>query len=492
MSDGDTVRIEGTTITWADGSVSVLQIRNANTCAMELDGQLFTGSLVGNDRLAWNDGDTWIRASVGERMAPSQPRMLDNHITECARDAGISGRSGSAAPLPECTIARHHRGRRQALRQFSLEAPFGDPRWRLRVNVAGSQHVEACREWLERAARRVGACPDAPGLSDAERQAVQRLGRLEARFQGRGVHEGEAHNALRLFERELARAQWSRDTFERLRRQLDGEELSATDVVIEASVCWTAPTGRRAPWFCDACQRIAAPLCLAFGQSRGQAGWDGCCFVGPLAAAVGAALTAVLVSRLGHLDHERLSQDSMAGCTRRAVRSLPQFLQGFVDGCLEEQRAKVWERLLSLPAPEAKVFVQEQRKLGFFFEPPAQDGCAEEVRGFVSSLFTRALPNGPTAALRDDHGACGGRQLAAVVHQNVALLRRAKRCNARASVADFLWGRRALPVLKRTVSGDSYKVGHIAGSKRRSEVRACGRLAQAGSEESKRRRALPR
>merc|ERR1711972_1033979 len=99
---------------------------------------------------------------------------------------------------------------------------------------------------------------------------------------------------------------------------------------------------RRDPWFCTACERIARTLGLAHGQSRGFRGWDGCCFVGSLSAAVGAALTAVLIFRLGHMDYERLRAES-SGRGQPKPRSRHQFLQGFVDGCLDEQRALVWE-----------------------------------------------------------------------------------------------------------------------------------------------------
>ena len=40
-------------------------------------------------------------------------------------------------------------------------------------------------------------------------------------------------------------------------------------------------------WFSDACERVAVPLALQFGYCQN----GGCCFVGPLSAAAGAALT---------------------------------------------------------------------------------------------------------------------------------------------------------------------------------------------------------
>ena len=47
-------------------------------------------------------------------------------------------------------------------------------------------------------------------------RSLQRLQRLEQRVTGAGVTESEARNALRLFERELGRANWSSEKFERL------------------------------------------------------------------------------------------------------------------------------------------------------------------------------------------------------------------------------------------------------------------------------------
>ena len=160
--------------------------------------------------------------------------------------------------------------------------------------------------------------PDSSEAGEENLKTLERLQRLEKRFIGKGVTESEARNALRLFERELSKANWTAEKFEKLKRQLAGtEEWSASDVVAESSIRWQQ-NKRRQAWFADACERVAVPLGIEAGYTS-----NGGCFVGPLSSVAGAALTTTLLCHLAHLDLE-------AATKRSKKLSTPQFLQGFV------------------------------------------------------------------------------------------------------------------------------------------------------------------
>ena len=83
----------------------------------------------------------------------------------------------------------------------------------------------------------------------------------------------------------------------------------------------------------------------------------------------------------------------------RSKLSNPQFLQGFVDGALQQERHLIWERLFSIQDDtEAARFCQENLHSGFFDagddtgnratadEPDGED----DVRSMLSGLFAPA------------------------------------------------------------------------------------------------------
>jgi len=260
------------------------------------------------------------------------------------------------------------RGRDECFRVFTLLRPFRCTKWRLTVRIAEGHHQEECKELLDRMAREFGAssAPDGEVVEGSE-HVVRRLQRLEERFRGNGVTEGEARNAVRLFERELSRANWTEEKFAQLKRQLEGtEEWSAADVVAETAVRWTEQGRRRQAWFSDACERIAAPLGLESGYTPN----GGCCFVGPLSAAAGATLTMALVCHLGDLDlacSTSRGRGGRGGGAGRSRLSEPQFMQGFVDGALSKERHIVWEKLFSIEdEAEATRYCEESLRSGFF------------------------------------------------------------------------------------------------------------------------------
>ena len=108
--------------------------------------------------------------------------------------------------------------------------------------------LEEISELLFRMAADTGAIrPDSCEAGEENLKTLGRLQRLEKRFIGKGVTESEARNALRLFERELSKANWTADKFEKLKKQLAGtEEWSAADVVAESSIRWEQNKRRQA------------------------------------------------------------------------------------------------------------------------------------------------------------------------------------------------------------------------------------------------------
>lgn len=315
------------------------------------------------------------------------------------------------------------RGRRERFWNFTLPRPFGNSSWFLQVRVAetslksektqkskgskgskdqksqkskgsGTLELSEIQELLQRMAFDLGALPSEDALGEEKLRALQRLQRLEQRFTGPGVTEAEARNALRLFERELSKANWTEEKFAKLKRQLAGtEEWSAADVVVECSLKWVQEGKRRQAWFTSASERMATPLGIEFGYTSN----GGCCFVGPLSAALGAGLTTALVCHLGHLDLKKHTEK-----TKRI--SAPQFLQGFVDGALAKERHLVWEKLFEIENGEdAKRFCEEHLRQGFFDDRDGGDAVdSEELRSMLESMFTAAGaapgPSGPSVA----------------------------------------------------------------------------------------------
>lgn len=446
-------------------------------------------------------------------------------------------------------VSRWRRGKKAAFHEFVIRQPFQDARWHVKVLIAGTSYVDACRDVLLNAARQVGALESAIG--HAETQVLQRLSRLEARIGGKGVLAGEAHNALRLFERELTRANWTRETFERLKRQLDGEESSqAADVVVETSVCWAhcGKQMRRTPWFVSACERIAAPLGLSMGHHNSGNGFDGCVFVGPLSTAVGAALTAALVFHLGHVEYEciqraretsarqqsqvqtclldddsdedcnaRLQQQARSSQCKATPKPISQFMQGFVDGAINEERAQIWQKMLTLPEAKAERFMRKQQNSGFFKdirEDMEESDESDDVSGLMSGIFhpgsagdlsassTRSAhpcfgaqpqSTSPAASSWKPHAASSSSErdesFALIVTANIQTLRRSLHRNEELSVKQYHWGRRALSDLQSRVhDSKSYDLGKAAGVKRSGEIQKVRSGASRGA--AKRARAL--
>jgi len=274
--------------------------------------------------------------------------------------AGVAVSDPQGEHWVEAVQTHAYRGLKERFHVFKLSRPFASIKWLLRVRVAEQQFSQECRELLDRMALEFGAVNSKRDeVCEQDRQMLTRLQRLEERFRGNGVTEGEARNAVRLFERELSKANWTEEKFVKLKRQLAGtEEWSAADAVAEAGLLWVDEGKRRQAWFTDACERIAVPLGLEFGYCSN----GGCCFAGPLSAAAGAALTAALVCHLGDLDLAR----ALASRGRSKISS-PQFLQGFVDGALERERHLIWEKLFSIEdGQEAARFAEEHLQSGFF------------------------------------------------------------------------------------------------------------------------------
>lgn len=273
------------------------------------------------------------------------------------------------------------RGRKEVFWNFKLDRPFGNDTWALRVRIAKRPKMPKTSEILEllqQMAMDLGALgPSDDTLGEEKLRALQRLQRLEQRFSGPGVTEAEARNALRLFERELSKANWTEEKFAKLKRQLAGtEEWSAADLVVECLLGWVQKGQRRQAWFANVCERLATPLGIECGYAEN----GGSCFMGPLSAAVGATLTSALVCHLGQLDLKKQMQK-----TKRI--STPQFMQGFVDGALDKERHLVWEKLFSIEdGEEAAQFCQDNLREGFFDGPEEMN--AEELRSMLESMFT--------------------------------------------------------------------------------------------------------
>eukprot|EP00929_Paragymnodinium_shiwhaense_P002777 TRINITY_DN103063_c0_g1_i1.p1 TRINITY_DN103063_c0_g1~~TRINITY_DN103063_c0_g1_i1.p1 ORF type:complete len:702 (+),score=200.99 TRINITY_DN103063_c0_g1_i1:95-2200(+) len=298
-------------------------------------------------------------------------------------------------------LKQTHRKREERFRVFALEKPFRCSKWKLVVRIADATFQDECLELITKMSQDFGAATTVgeDAASEENERVVKRLARLEERFRGSGVTEGEARNAMRLFERELSRANWTADKFEKLKKQLAGtEEWSAADVVAETQVRWTGTCARRQAWFAEASERLATPLGLESGYMQN----GGCCFVGPLSAAVGACLTMALVCHLADLDLARAS-----GARGGSRISAPQFMQGFVDGALQQDRHLVWEKLFSIEdETEAARYCQENLQEGFFdnvrqdatAEPAAADNTTaddgeDDLRSMLEGLFAAARGN---------------------------------------------------------------------------------------------------
>eukprot|EP00931_Biecheleriopsis_adriatica_P048404 TRINITY_DN27961_c0_g1_i1.p1 TRINITY_DN27961_c0_g1~~TRINITY_DN27961_c0_g1_i1.p1 ORF type:complete len:595 (-),score=137.11 TRINITY_DN27961_c0_g1_i1:13-1755(-) len=350
---------------------------------------------------------------------PEDARSEEQLGGESEEDSMEYGLASEKDGWAETEESRTFRRGKEHFHVYTLRRPFGNATWMIQVRVAqgsdkqkqsgqskrgGSSQPapkrEEVRELLKRMALDLGAVNPAAGgsesLGEQEKQVLQRLQRLEERFRGSGVTEGEARNAVRLFERELSKANWTEDKFAKLKRQLAGtEEWSAADAVAETSVRWVQRGKRRQAWFADACERVATPLGIEFGYT----GNGGCCFVGPLSACVGAALTTTLVCHLAHLDLESASHK------RRTRISAPQFLQGFVDGALAKERHLVWEKLFSIEDEAAAArFCQENLHEGFFDDLAGEEGRGEEedLQAMLRNLFA-AQGGNPCSSPRSLH-----------------------------------------------------------------------------------------
>jgi len=320
----------------------------------------------------------------GESSSSESASVASDHEDS----AGVAASDPQGEHWVEAVQTRAYRGQKESFHVFKLSGPFGSIKWLLRVRIAEKQFSQECRELLDRMALEFGAVSSkGDEVCEEDRQMLTRLQRLEERFRGNGVTEGEARNAVRLFERELSKANWTEEKFVKLKRQLAGtEEWSAADSVAEAGLLWVDEGKRRQAWFTDACERIAVPLGLEFGYTNG----GGCCFAGPLSAAAGAALTAALVCHLGDLDLTR----ALTSRGRSKISS-PQFLQGFVDGALERERHLIWEKLFSIEdGQEAARFAEEHLQSGFFDDLGAaradeEHGAAsEDLHSMLRGLFS--------------------------------------------------------------------------------------------------------
>jgi len=351
---------------------------------------------VRRGRVAVDDDDSDNDASASSSSSSSNAVAMpgagpapcsDDDAEKCVREerAHVEQTCG----WQETSQAHAFRGRKERFHVFHLKHPFASAKWTIRVRVTDTLHKPEVRELLDRMAADFGAIFTTDQVREADRQVLNRLQRLEERFRGNGVTEGEARNAMRLFERELSKANWTQDKFLKLKRQIAGtEEWSTADAVAESALLWNEEGKRRQAWFADASERIAAPLGLEFGYSSN----GGCCFAGPLSAAVGAALTTALVCHLGYLDLGRALNSP-----GRSKISTPQFLQGFVDGALDRDRHLVWAKLFSLEDEhEAARFCEETLHTGFFDEDRGtrQPGQGEEeeqeedLQSMLRNLFS--------------------------------------------------------------------------------------------------------
>ncbi|GAB5362101.1 hypothetical protein AAMO2058_000769400 [Amorphochlora amoebiformis] len=234
---------------------------------------------------------------------------------------------------------------------FSLHTPFNRTMWCVDVEMKNeSVTVESVGCILSVASSLSGRRYASQGeISKKDLDKARRLRKLEEHFK-KNTNQGEARNALRLFENHLVKAAWTRERFESIRKQLEGIESSKRpqDTPAMATIRWTGASRRR-EWFEVACTRVAAPLALYVGthRRRGGPGFDGHSFIGPLGTAVGAAYTAAL---LFHLAHTELD-------AAKHVRSRNDFLMGFVEGALEVKRERVWRHLLNLPDEDLDGYV---------------------------------------------------------------------------------------------------------------------------------------
>lgn len=350
--------------------------------------------------------------------AGKQPKAAGKPASRKAATVQGTGQAagGKRAGWEESVRESEFRGRKERFRKFILHQPFRCATLAVHLRLAESQFEEKpkskgkkksqgakgaedllkeCRELLERMAVDFGALSHAEGglsaMTPEERQVLERLRRLEERFRGNGVTEGEARNAVRLFERELSKANWTEEKFLKLKKQLAGEEdWTAADLIVECSVRWES-SKRRQAWFSDACERVAVPLGLQSGYLAG-AGVNACSFVGPLACALGAALTVSLVCHFAFLDLER--------ALKSPCLSRPQFLQGFVDGALSVKRHLIWEKLFSIEdEKEAAQLCREHVSQGFFDEDNDEENQADEhgdLQDMLRRLFAAQSGSGAT------------------------------------------------------------------------------------------------
>jgi len=109
---------------------------------------------------------------------------------------------------------------------FTLGSPFQCQKWNIVLRISEENYKPECKELLNQMAVDFGAIvlQAGEGHTAEDQQVLQRLKRLEQRFRGSGVTDGEARNAMRLFERELSKANWTEEKFEKLKRQLEGVE----------------------------------------------------------------------------------------------------------------------------------------------------------------------------------------------------------------------------------------------------------------------------
>lgn len=421
-------------------------------------------------------------------------------------DVEVEGENLPSSSTPcgwtETVSSLTYRGRKEHFVRFTLHRPFRCDKWTIEVRVAKDEHENTCRELLHQMAKDFGAVVSVEEKPSAEdEQVVQRLQRLEDRFKGSGVTEGEARNAMRLFERELSKANWTQEKFAQLKRQMEGtEEWTAADVVAECSLRWTSDKVRRQAWFTDACHRVAVPLGLEFGYCRN----GGCCFVGPLSAAAGATMTAALVCHLGDLDLERALRGRGGSQLSR-----PQFLQGFVDGSLEKERHLVWEKLFSIEDErEARRFCQENLNTGFFdgAGTAGQDdedvGDGADVQSMLRGLFApTAVPGGGNRGQRTGSSASLGgsapssfapfsgksfklvesddaplvppkpeQSWAITFATNLELARKSRRRSSVAAQKTFHWTSGGCSVKATRTDTQSYSNGRQAGEKRKGEI----------------------
>ncbi|CAK9085331.1 Molybdenum cofactor sulfurase, partial [Durusdinium trenchii] len=425
-------------------------------------------------------------ASDDDSDVPSQARVKKQKAPARTRARTEKDSAGIGWIVKE--VVSVYRGRRERFWQFTLQRPFGDDTWYLQVKVPlqnEKKEFSEIKELLHRMAFDLGAVStsDEGGLGEEQLRALERLQRLEQRFAGSGVTESEARNALRLFERELSKANWSEEKFAKLKRQLAGaEEWSAADLVAECCVRWTEGKRRQA-WFSSACARLAAPLGIESGYTEN----GGCCFVGPLSSSLGAALTATLVSHLGHLDLRQHQK-------QQKRISVPQFLQGFVDGALAKDRHLIWEKLFSLEdGEEAAEFCKEHLRRGFFDEDV---DVGEEIRAMLQNMFGGSSssqssqdPNlehsqpssfapfsGKAHRLEEDPPAKNSWALTFV--SNLEVARSSRRRSREEAKRIYRWTFSAHAVKETKTDTASYTKGKDAGEKRKQQIESASGTAK--------------